>query len=140
MTSPRIVLDTNILLSSLVFKTVGAAWVRSAWQSGALIPLVNRETVTELLRVLGYPKFSLAEDEIQDLLADYLPWCETVSDREDDLRIPTCRDPFDRAFLALCLVGKADALVTGDRDLLVLKDVFPVPILTLPEFKELLER
>ena len=79
MTSPRLVLDTNVLMSALVFQTSGAAWMRSAWQSYAIVPLVNRETVTELLRVLGYPKFALTEDEIQDLLTGYLPWCETVT-------------------------------------------------------------
>lgn len=35
-------------------------------------------------------------------------------------RIETCRDPKDDKFLELCVDGRADALVTGDADLLVL--------------------
>ena len=133
MTSPRLVLDTNVLLSALVFQTSGAAWMRDAWQSYAVVPLVNRETVTELLRVLGYPKFALTENEVQDLLTGYLPWCETVPVPEELPAIPECRNPFDRKFLILSLTAKADALVTGDRDLLALKGDFPIPILTLSE-------
>ena len=95
----------------------------------------SRETTAELIRVLSYPKFQLTDDEREDLLADYLPWCETVS-VSGPLAIPECRDPFDRPFLELALVGQADALVTGDKDLLTLAPVFSVPILTPHELKE----
>ena len=44
--------------------------------------------------------------------------------------VPECRDPFNRPFLELALAGGADALVTGDADLLALADLFAVPILT----------
>jgi len=50
--------------------------------------------------------------------------------------IPDCRDPFDRPFLALALAAKADALVTGDKDLLVLGETFSVPILTPAALRE----
>ena len=45
-------------------------------------------------------------------------------------RVPECRDPFDQPFLELALLGEADALVTGDQDLLALAPEFPVPIVT----------
>ena len=44
--------------------------------------------------------------------------------------VPECRDPFDRPFLELATAARADALVTGDADLLALADSFAVPILT----------
>ena len=44
--------------------------------------------------------------------------------------VPECRDPNDRPFLELALLSNADALVTGDRDLLVLGPVFSIPIIT----------
>ena len=71
----------------------------------------------------------------RSLLADYLPWCETVSVSAPPA-VPECRDPFDRPFLELALVGQADALVTGDKDLLAPAPVFSVPILTPHELKE----
>ena len=134
MTPRRVVLDTNVLLSALVFHAGSLAWLRHAWQSGAVRPLASRDTTTEIVRVLHYPKFRLTRDEREDLLADYLPWCETVP-VPSSIEVPDCRDPFDRPFLELALAARADALLTGDKDLLVLSEVFPVPILTPAGFR-----
>ena len=134
MTRPRIVLDTNVLLSALLFRAGALSWLRQAWQSEAIRPLASRDSAAELIRVLAYPKFRLNADEREDLLGDYLPWCETVRVPKR-IKIPQCRDPFDRLFLELALAAKADALVTGDRDLLALADAFAVPILTPAAFR-----
>lgn len=137
MTPPRVVLDTNVVVSALLFPRGSLSWLRTAWQSGAIVPLAGGETTRELLRVLCYPKFRLTEVEREDALADYLPWCETIA-AGAGIAIPDCRDPFDRPFLALALSGRADALVTGDGDLLALAPVFPVSILTPAALKRLL--
>ena len=124
----RLVLDTNVLLSSLLYPTGSLAWLRKAWQSGTVRPLASRDTTTELINVLSYPKFHLTDTEIERLLGSYLPWCETVTvPHVSDL--PHCRDPLDLPFLALAKTAKADALVTGDKDLLTLAETFPIPIL-----------
>ena len=128
MTRPRLVLDTNVLLSALLFPLRSLSWLRDAWQSELIVPLASRVTIAELLRVLQYPKFGLTTDEREDLLADYLPWAESVL-VSDPPAVPWCRDPKDRPFLELALAGKADALVTGDGDLQDLASRFPVPIL-----------
>ncbi len=133
--TPRLVLDTNVLLSALLFPAGALSWLRNAWQSGKLTPLASRSTTEELLRVLAYPKFRLTGDEREDLLADYLPCCETVVVSES-LDLPACRDLSDRPFLALALAGRADALVTGDNDLLVLAPDFSVQILTAGAARE----
>jgi putative PIN family toxin of toxin-antitoxin system len=134
MTQPRVVLDTNVLLSALLFHAGSLSWLRQAWRSRTICPLVSRGTTAELLRVLSYPKFRLTAGEREDLLGDYLPWCETVRVAKRS-RIPLCRDPFDRPFLELALAGKADALLTGDKDLLALAGVFTVPILAPAAFR-----
>ncbi len=124
----RLVLDTNVLLSSLLYPTGSLAWLRKAWQSGNVRPLASRDTTTELINVLSYPKFHLVDADIKKLLGSYLPWCEIVTvPHVSDL--PHCRDPLDLPFLALARSAKADALVTGDQDLLVLAETFPIPIL-----------
>lgn len=135
MSPPRLVLDTNVLLSALLFRSAAMTWLRTAWQSEAILPLASRDTVSELLRVLGYPKFGLTAPDRDDLLADYLPWCETVTIPTPPPAVPECRDPFDQPFLLLAVASRADALVTGDRDLLALADAFPIPILTPAEMK-----
>jgi putative PIN family toxin of toxin-antitoxin system len=126
----RVVLDTNLVLSALVFAQGRLAPLRHAWQEDAIEPLVSKPTVAELIRVLAYPKFKLTTDEQQELLADYLPYCTTVAITEPPPVTPTCRDQLDVPFLQLALAAKADALVTGDSDLLVLASEFPRPILT----------
>ena len=135
MTGPRAVLDTNVLLFALLFHTGTLTWIRNAWQSDVIHPLASRATVEELIRVLGYPKFRLTRADQQELLDDYLPCCQTV-DVPADIAIPPCRDPADRAFLALALAAHADALVTGDHDLLAMTEVSAVPILTPAAFRK----
>ena len=129
MAAPRVVLDTNVLLSALFFHSSSVSWLRMAWQLETIRPLASHDTTAELIRVLSYPKFRLTVDEREDLLGDYLPWCETIV-VPNPTDVPDCRDPFDRPFLELALTAKADALVTGDKDLLVLAKTFSVSILT----------
>ena len=129
MTIPRLVLDTNVLLSALLFPTGSVSWLRPAWQSETIRPLASRDTTMELIRVLSYPKFQLTLGEQEDLIADYVPWCETIMVTHPP-SVPSCRDPSDRPFLELALKGLADALVTGDGDLPALAPVFAIPILT----------
>lgn len=129
----RVVIDTNLVLSALVFGG-NTAKLRLVWQSDRLIPLVSKATITELIRVLAYPKFKLTASEQEDLLSDYLPFCETVLMPDILPTAPECRDSMDVPFLVLALVGQADYLVTGDRDLLCLTDNFPCPIVKADQF------
>lgn len=117
---PRAVLDTNVVLSALVFSGGATARVRQAWQAGLLLPLASTATVQELMRVLAYPKFKLSADDQRELLADYLPFAEVVTVPEPPPRVPDCRDLHDLPFLHLAVAGKADLLVSGDADLLAL--------------------
>jgi uncharacterized protein len=132
----RAVLDTNAVLSALLFASGRLAWMRAAWQSGRLLTLVSRETGAELLRVLAYPKFRLGADEQEELLADYLPFCEAVLVPPRMAGTASCRDIHDRPFLRLAVAGRADALVSGDADLLAMKPHFHIPILTPAELRE----
>lgn len=131
---PRVVIDTNLVLSALVFAGDRLAPLRLAWQAQRVLPLVSRATTTELIRTLAYPKFKLAAHEQEELLADYLPCCKTVRIPVPPPATPPCRDAFDVIFLELSQAGKADALVTGDKDLLILADKFVCPILSAEEF------
>ena len=129
----RVVIDTNLVLSALIFGGRPAV-LRTLWQGGALVPLVSAATTTELIRVLAYPKFRLDAEGREQLLADYLPFCESVRVPDPPPPVPPCRDPFDTPFLELALAGAADGLITGDRDLLTLSSVFACPIVRVDEF------
>lgn len=130
----RIVFDTNVVLSALVFRNAATTQLRHAWQSGSCLPLVSTATVAELLRVLAYPKFRLRTEEQHELLADYLPWTRTVQIPQPPPTTPDCRYPFDIPFLHLVIAGRAKALVTGDHDLLALQGKTAFSILTPTEF------
>ena len=135
---PRVVIDTNLVLSALVFSQGRLTPLRHAWQSAHCQPLLSSATATEFMRVIAYPKFKLAAAEQQELLADYLPYCTTVHMPEQPPTTPTCRVPLDLPFLQLAVAGKAAYLVSGDQDLLSLAGQFPCPIITADQFMKTL--
>lgn len=131
---PSVVIDTNLVLSALVFAQGRLSPLRHAWQGTLCQPLVSSVTAAELIRVLAYPKFKLTAADQQELLADYLPYCTTVRMPAKPPSTPACRDPFDLPFLQLAVAGKAKYLVTGDQDLLSLAGQFVCPIITADQF------
>lgn len=130
----RVVIDINLVLSALDFTNGRLVPLRLTWQSQRVRPLISQATAAELIRALAYPKFRLAVTEQEELLADYLPYCESVKIPDPPPVTPPCRDAFDVLFLQLAVAGKADALVTGDKDLLVLAGELPCPVLNAEQF------
>lgn len=114
----RFVLDTNVVLSAILFSRGRLTWLRQLWREGGISPLSSRETVAELVRVLTYPKFDLTGEDVETLLSAYLPYCELVAAPRRSPGLPRCSDGADQMFLLLAAVGKAGVLVTGDRALL----------------------
>lgn len=112
----RAVFDTNVVISALVFRTGRLSWLRSAWREGEFVPVVNDETVKELLRVLGYPKFHLERDDIAELLGDYLPYAEVWSVPVSPSGV-ALRDSDDVKFLDLAIAADVELLVSGDKHL-----------------------
>jgi uncharacterized protein len=114
----RVIFDTNVVLSALLFTGGRLNWLTGHWQGGKCNPLLSRATANELMRILTYPKFQLLADEQLEILGSYFPFCEVV---EPTQTCPVlCRDPKDQALLDLAQSGNADVLVTGDEDLLAL--------------------
>jgi len=117
---PRLVRDTNVVLSALLFRGGPVSRVRIGWQSGRFVPLASSSTAAELVRVLGYPKFRLSPAEREDLLADFIPWVRVVRVPAPPPAVPACRNRHDAPFLQLAAAGRARALVTGHGDVLAL--------------------
>jgi len=132
----RAVLDTNVILSALLFGGSTGGLVK-AWQTGRFHLLLSRALLEEILRVLAYPKFRLTEGEIRGLLEDeFIPFAETVTiRRQPALRL---RDPDDLAVVACALTGRAQYLVTGDADLLSLEQIRYVKVIRPADFLALL--
>lgn len=113
----RVVLDSNVVLSALLFPRGRLTWIRHMWMRRDFVPLISAATSQELIRVLAYPKFRLAPQEIEALLSDYLPFADTVRIVPGEASVPDTPDPDDRIFLELAVAGGASFLVTGDRAL-----------------------
>jgi len=133
----RAVLDTNTVLSALLFKSGRLTWLRDGWIAGRFVPLCSAATSEELIRVLAYPKFGLDEDDVRAIVGSYIRFAEVVHIVSDDLdALPRCRDPKDQMFLELAMCGNADVLVTGDDDLMALAGSCEFAIDTAAEFKK----
>ena len=96
----RLVLDTNVVVSVLLFGHGSLDWIMESWRSGQIVPIISDQTSAELNRVLSYPRFNLDSIELQMALDAYLEWAKAVEVPEG-LTLPTPRDPSDRPFLEL---------------------------------------
>lgn len=121
----RVVLDTNCVVSALIFSKGRMAKFRELWISGKITPVVSNETILELIRVLAYPKFSLDRTEIDILLGDYLPFTETCIQEQVMDNTPELEDPDDEIFIRLAKTAKPDFLVSGDKHILHLRELYP---------------
>jgi len=126
------------VISALLFSGTAARLV-PLWQSRRITLLISREILTEYLRVFAYPKFQLSEQEIRPLIEEeLLPFVETIRVRR---RLAVVRrDPDDDKFLECAVAGRAQYLVTGDRDLRELGTFRGTTILTAGEFLERMNR
>jgi len=129
----RVVFDTNVVLSALLFQSGHLAWLRSHWPSGRVQVLGSKATTDELIAALAYPKFELTSADIEALLADFLPYVAAITAVTTG-RAPRCRDADDQKFVDLAIAGRADVLVTGDKDLLALGADAPFAIETPAEY------
>jgi putative PIN family toxin of toxin-antitoxin system len=111
----KVVLDTNVLVSALLFKKETSNIV-DLWKSRKIIPVVSVETFDEFRKVLEYPRFSLSKDEIHVIIyKEVLPFFEVVETIRDVKGV--CIDPDDDKFLSCALSAKAKFIVSGDKDL-----------------------
>jgi putative PIN family toxin of toxin-antitoxin system len=130
----RVVLDTNVVLSVVVFHDERFAPLVNAWRSRTVTPLVDDASVAELERVLGYPQFTRRCAGRAEALAEYLPFVERVDTAGHGAGLPRCRDPDDQKFLVLAVAGGARSLVTSDALLLGVRRRVPFVIETPKAF------
>lgn len=128
----RVVLDTNVLISALLFKGELSRIV-GLWQKGKIIPVISKETFDELRTVLEYSKFSLSRAEIKSLIEhDILPFFEVVNVSKHVKG--TCRGPEDDKFISCAISASVDWIVTGDKDLSDLKKYQSIRIIHASDF------
>lgn len=130
----RFVFDVNVIISAVLLPgSKPESALRKAQDLGEL--LVSESIWLELEQVLARPKFNryITLEERNDFLVDL---SETVQFIKVTEQINECRDPKDNKYLELAVSGKAECIVTGDDDLLVLNPWRGIEILTVQEFLE----
>lgn len=132
MPERRWVLDTNTLVSRLLMP--GGTAARAVDHALALgVPLVSDDALAELAEVLSRPRFdryvSLADRQRFVALLGGVARRVAITHR-----VQACRDPRDDKFLHVALNGEAEAIVSGDNDLLVLDPFHGVRILSPAAF------
>ena len=118
----RVVLDTNVLVSATLIAGGQEARILRAWRAGAFDLVVSPAILEEIGRVLTEARLRrrrwMADDEVVALLEGLAQEGVVVSGR---VPVQVSRDPADDKFLAAAVEGRADYVVTGDRDLLDLE-------------------
>ncbi|MDT0641413.1 putative toxin-antitoxin system toxin component, PIN family [Zunongwangia sp. F363] len=127
MKSKRIILDTNLWISFLISKNFNK--IDHLIQTADINLIFSNESLEEFIEVVGRPKFKkfFSKKDIEKLLDLFDQYAELVAIKS---KINICRDPKDNFLLNLAVDGKADYLVTGDSDLLVLEKIGKTKIVT----------
>jgi putative PIN family toxin of toxin-antitoxin system len=139
--NPRAVLDTNLLVSYLLVHRPPIATLIDVHLAAEHFALLTAPALLqELDRVLRYPRLERyydadTRDRFVALVAALSEWVELP----DEIP-PISRDPDDDRVIACAMIGRADVIASGDRDLLQLGQVGDIPILTAAEFLAQLER
>ena len=137
----RVILDTNLLVSYLVTHRPPIATLLDEHLAREDIALVTAPALLEELdRVLRYPRLQryYTDAERTRFVALSAAVSEVVELPEPLPRI--CRDPDDDRVIACAVVGQANAIVTGDQDLLALAQVGGIPIRTAADLIVFIER
>ncbi|MBE9077163.1 putative toxin-antitoxin system toxin component, PIN family [Romeria aff. gracilis LEGE 07310] len=134
MSKLRLVLDTNVLISSVLIDSSVPQRVFDYALAEAIV-LLSESTQAELGRILTKEKFNryLSLEKRLQFMAALTLRAELVTINES---IEICRDRKDNQFLELAACGQAAYLITGDRDLLILNPFRQTVVITPVQFLE----
>jgi putative PIN family toxin of toxin-antitoxin system len=127
----RIILDTNLWISFLLSQEFSK--LDKLLLNGKTKLLFSEELIEEFLTVVKRPKLKkyFAPSDVQKLLNTINEVAEFIDVKSN---VSICRDEKDNFLLSLAFDGKADFLITGDKDLLVLKKIEHTSIVTIQEY------
>lgn len=133
----KVVIDSNIIVTILKgFPSL--SYIYSAFKNGRFKLVISDELLKELAYVLARPRLHISAADIKELFR--LIKMRAVRVNLGPEIITICRDhPKDNFILQLAVESKADFIVTGDKDLLVLSPFRGIAIIKLKEFNTKLE-
>ncbi|MFH1617782.1 MAG: putative toxin-antitoxin system toxin component, PIN family [Candidatus Margulisiibacteriota bacterium] len=133
MMKKRAVLDTNVFISAL--KKGKLRKILDLWMEDRFDVLVSDKIIKEVFEVLKRPKFNFSSLDIEEL-GTLIFERARIFNSEETIRI--CDDPDDNKFIECAVAGKANFIVSGDKDLLRIQEYQEIRIIAPSDFiKEL---
>ena len=131
MGSKKIILDTNLWISFLISKKFNS--IDHLIENKKITLIFSDELISEFVEVVNRPKFEnyFSKNDIEKIL-DYFDHYGKLIKVKSDIKI--CRDEKDNFLLNLSIDSKADYLITGDNDLLVLEKIEQTKIMNFTDF------
>lgn len=124
----KVVLDTNVLLSGLMFPDGAPGRVVAAWRQARFELVISVPQLAEIGRALAYPKIRRVlgwdDQRIEHFIRQLYVRAGIVDLAGTFVEVPG--DPDDMPILATLVAAKADVLITGDGDLLALRDRYAI--------------
>lgn len=128
----RIVIDSNVWISALVFggnpRRIFEKVVSDGW-----VVVASEEIFTEVRRILN-TKFSDFSEDFISFQTILQPYTDVV--KLGEIKITECRDEDDNRVIETAVIGSADYIISGDKDLLVLGKYKNIAITAPTEFLE----
>ncbi len=133
MKNKKIILDTNLWISFLISKQFSQ--LDTLIENNKITLIFSNELLEEFINVASRPKFKkyISKKDIEKIL-DYFDHFGALVPVQSDIQI--CRDKEDNFLLNLAVDSKADFLITGDQDLLVIGNIENTTITTFTQFIE----
>ena len=128
----RIVIDTNVLVSAILFGGIPERFIR-ALTLEKFIACASKEIIDEYNRIIPELCKKYSSKPERFALNDLIPIMEIITPTS---KINVCRDPTDNKFIECAVDGHCIYIVSGDKDLLAVKNFNDIEILTLHEFFE----
>lgn len=128
----RAVLDTNVLISG-IFWSGSPSKILDAWTDEKFNIVVSEPILAEYSRVLkNFEKRKKRTDGIARSWILYIAQNSILVEVSKEFKI--CRDPFDDMFLECAVSGRAEYIISGDQDLLEVKEFMSRKVITPSEF------
>lgn len=144
MRKPSAVVDTNLFVSALILPKGNPNRLLSLWKKNIFTLVTSQAMIEELETVLARPKYETVYGINTSTVVQLIKRIFKKANILSTLTYPSIqiRDSKDMIVLATAIDGQADFLVTGDKDLLALKQklsAYQLQIITADEFLKHLE-
>lgn len=138
----RAVLDTNVIVSSVISRKGAPFQLMETWEKGGFQLVTSEKIIEETIRVISEPRvkdrFHITDERIQRLIKS-LTKNAIFAFGEADVAGTIPDDPSDEKFLSAAILEKASFIISGDKHLLDLKTFQGITILTPRQFLDSLD-